>query len=68
MAKRNERNLNVTIKNQDDNIDGIAISFSSIIKCLKKFFAMWIVVSIIVGCLGFAISSAFTFLIFDFLI
>lgn len=62
MAKSNERNLNVTIKNQDDNIDGIAISVSSIIKCLKKFLAMWIVVSIIVGCLGVALSGAFTFL------
>ena len=61
MAKRNERNLNVTIKNQDDNIDGIAISFSSIIKCLKKFLVMWLVAAVIAGCLGVALSGAFTF-------
>lgn len=61
MAKSNERNLNVTIKNDDLN-DGAAISVSSILKYLKKFVLMWLVISFIVGCLGVAVSGALTFI------
>jgi len=61
MAKSNERNLNVTIKNDDLN-DGAAISVSSILKYLKKFVLMWLVISFIVGCLGVAVSGAITFI------
>lgn len=61
MAKSNERNLNVTIKNDDLN-DGAAISVSSILKYLKKFVLIWLVISFIVGCLGVAVSGALTFI------
>ena len=61
MAKNNGRNLNVTIKNQDDNKDEVVISFSSIIKQLKRFLALWLVAAIIAGILAFAFSAIQTF-------
>ena len=44
MAKNNERNLNVTIKNQEDNKDEVIISISAIMKNLKKYLAVWLVI------------------------
>ena len=61
MAKNNGRNLNVTIKNQDDNKDEVVISFSSIIKQLKRFLTLWLVAAIIAGILAFAFSAIQTF-------
>ena len=57
MAKKNERNLNVTIKNQDDNKDEVVISISAIMKNLKRFLAAWIVIAIIAGLLTFSLSA-----------
>ena len=56
MVKNNERNLNITIKNQEEN-DETIISFSSIFKQLKRFFALWIVVAVIAGLVVFALSA-----------
>ena len=61
MAKNNERNLNVTIKNQDDNKDEVIISISAIFKKLKKFLAVWIVIAVIAGLLTFCYSAYKTF-------
>lgn len=61
MAKREERNLNVTIKNQDDNKNEIVVSVSSIMQKLKKNLALWIAAAIIAGILGVVISSIRTF-------
>lgn len=51
MAKKNDRNLNITIKNQEEENDSIAVSFSQIIKKLKQFVVIWLVVSIVAGIL-----------------
>ena len=61
MAKSNERNLNVMIKNQDENKEDIAISVSAIIKSLKKFLVLWLIVSMIAGMFTFVVSAASTF-------
>ena len=37
MAKNNERNLNVTIKNQEEDKNEVIISIAAIIKNLKKY-------------------------------
>ena len=51
MAKKDERNLNITIKNQEDNKDEVVVSLSGIFKKIKQFFAIWIVAAIIAGIL-----------------
>ncbi len=56
MAKNNERNLNITIKNQEDN-DEVIISVSSILKQMKRFLVLWIVVAIIAGLAVFSLSA-----------
>lgn len=61
MAKNNERNLNVTIKNQEDNKDEVIISISAILKNLKRYLAVWIVIAIIAGLLTFSFSAIKTF-------
>ena len=60
MAKNNERNLNITIKNQEDN-DEIIISVSSIMKQLKRFFVLWLVAALIAGLAVFSLSALRTF-------
>lgn len=57
MAKNNERNLNVTIKNRDDDKDQVIISIPAILKSLKKFFAIWLVAAIVAGLLTFCYSA-----------
>ena len=61
MAKNNERNLNVTIKNDDDEKDAAIISLSTIIKQLKRFLVLWLVIAIIAGILTFSLSAIKTF-------
>lgn len=55
MAKSEERNLNVTIKNESDDKDSVVISLAGICKMLKKYFLPWIIIAVIigVGVLGF---------------
>ena len=57
MAKKDEKNLNITIKNQDDNKDTMVISLSSIFKHLKKYFTVWLAVAIIGGVVATAYSG-----------
>lgn len=61
MANNNERNLNVTIKNQEENKDEVVISISAIFKNLKRFLAVWLVLAIIAGLLTFCWSAYKTF-------
>ena len=59
MRNREERCLNVMIKNDDDKND-VIISFSTILKNLKKFLAVWVVLAIlffIMACTFTAISA-----------
>lgn len=48
MSKKEERNLNVTIKSdQDSDKDSVVISLSSFGKGLKKYFLTWLIVAVI---------------------
>lgn len=59
MAKKDERNLNVTIKNDSDDKDEVVISFSGILRKLKKYFLPWIMATAIaaVAVLGVSVFS-----------
>ena len=61
MAKNNERNLNVTIKNPDEDKNTVIISISSIFNQLRRFLALWLVIAIMAGILSFAYSAIKTF-------
>ena len=60
MAKKNERNLNITIKNHDEK-DEVIISISSILQQMKRLFAIWIVAAIVAGLVVFSLSAFKTF-------
>ena len=59
MAKKDERNLNITIKNQEDD-DAVIISVGDILKKLKQFFTLWLVAAIIAGVVGAAYGTVKT--------
>ena len=61
MAKNNDRNLNVTIKNQSDSDNEVVISVSSILKQMKRLLATWLAASVMAGVLGVALSAIITF-------
>ena len=61
MANKNERNLNVTIKNQEDEGNKVVISLSSIFKMLKRFFALWLAVAVLAGVFEVAWNAFKTF-------
>ena len=61
MGNQNERNVNITLKNEDTDREEIIISFTSILNMLKRFLAIWLVAAIVIGILipvGSAVFSA----------
>ena len=56
MAKKDDRNLNITIKNQEDKADEVVVSISTVIKKLKKYLFAWIVAAVffVVASFGYA--------------
>ena len=58
MSKSNERNLNVTIKNQHDEKDEVVISLSGIFKKLRKYFLPWIIIAAMIGAVIVSITTA----------
>ena len=60
MENKNERNLNITLKNEEPDKEELIISLSSIIKQLKRFLAFWLVISIVVGILIPVGTAVFT--------
>ncbi len=51
------KNVNLIIKNEEDNKGEFSISFRSIFKNLKRFFAIWIALTIIVSILSMLILA-----------
>lgn len=47
MSKNEERNLNVTIKNDSDDKDSVVLTLSSLGRGLKRYFLPWIIVAVI---------------------
>lgn len=56
MAVSNERNLNITLKNEEKDNDEVVISLSAILKKLKKYFTLWLVIAcfLFVASFGYA--------------
>lgn len=61
MANKEERYLNVTLKNGNDDKDEVVISFAGIFRMLKKYFLIWLVTAVVAGVLtltGTAVLSS----------
>lgn len=56
MADIKDRNLNVTIKNEAEDKDEIVISFSAILRKLKKYFLPWLIIAAILGVIILSVS------------
>lgn len=48
MNNKDERNLNITLKNQNDDKDDVIVSVATVFKKLKKYVLIWLVVAVIV--------------------
>ncbi len=57
MENKDERYLNVTLKNEENDKDEVVISLSGIFKKFKKFFLVWLVAAIVAGLLTVAFSG-----------
>ncbi len=60
-TEKNESFLNVTLKNSEEEKEDIIISFSGIIKQLKRFLLIWLAVAILAGVLiptGYAVFAS----------
>ena len=49
MAKKDEHNLNITIKNQEEEKGNLLISISDVLKNMKRYLAVWLVAAIVFG-------------------
>lgn len=47
MAKKDERNVNIVIKNPEEEDKELVISFSTLLKKLRKYLLIWIVVAVV---------------------
>lgn len=52
MENKEERNVNLIIKNEEENNNEVTISLRGIFKNLKRFFAIWLALTIIVSILS----------------
>ena len=57
MSKKEEKNLNITIKNQEENKDEVVISLPAIFRQMKRFFTLWLVAAVIVCLIAAAFSG-----------
>ena len=60
MSKSDERNLNITINNQENHDDEVVLSLSTIFKKLKKYFTLWLVAAIVCLVLPFGYATVTT--------
>ena len=60
MAKKEDRNLNITIKNQEDKADEVVVSISTVIKKLKKYLFVWIVAAVFFVVVSFGYAAVTT--------
>lgn len=56
--KQDERYLNITLTNEEEEKDSLVISLSAIFKMLKKYFPIWLVTAVVSFALIFAVSFA----------
>ncbi|MBR1592150.1 MAG: lipopolysaccharide biosynthesis protein [Ruminococcus sp.] len=60
MAKNDERNLNITLKSEQNEQDEVIISISTILKKLKKYLILWIVSAVVIFVLAFGYATITT--------
>lgn len=48
MKEKDERNLNITLRNQEDDKDDIIVSLPTILRKMKKYVLIWLIVAAIV--------------------
>ena len=60
MSKNEERNLNVTIKNDSDDKDSVVLTLSSLGRGMKRYFLPWVIATVIVvvGVAGISAAKA----------
>ena len=54
-----EQNVNLILKQHEKNEEQVVVSISAIIRKLKKYFAVWLLVAIIIGGLIAGVSVFF---------
>lgn len=57
MSNKDERNLNITLKNQSNDKDDIIVSISTVFRKLRKYVLIWLVVAAIVFALIFGSTT-----------
>ena len=60
MAKKDDRNLNITIKNQEDKENEVVVSIFTIIKKLRKYLLVWVVVAVLFVVFAFGYATVTT--------
>lgn len=60
MAKKDDRNLNITIKNQEENESDVVVSISTVIKKLRKYLLIWVVVAVLIIVFSFGYATITT--------
>ena len=60
MAKKDDRNLNITIKNQEDKVNEVVVSISTVLKKLRKYLLIWVVVAVLFVVFAFGYATVTT--------
>ena len=60
MAKKDDRNLNITIKNQEDKDNEVVVSISTVLKKLRKYLLIWVVVAVLFVVFAFGYATVTT--------
>ena len=61
MAKKDDRNLNITIKNQqEENDNEVVVSISTVLKKLRKYLLVWIVIAVLFVVFAFGYATVTT--------
>lgn len=61
MAKKEDRNLNITIKNQqEENDNEVVVSISTVLKKLRKYLLIWIVIAVLFVVFAFGYATITT--------
>lgn len=57
MAKKDDRNLNITIKNQEEKENEVVVSISTVLKKLRKYLFIWAVVAVLFVVFAFGYAT-----------
>ena len=60
MTKKDDRNLNITIKNQEDKENEVVVSISTVLKKLRKYVFVWAVVAVLFIVFAFGYATVTT--------